>query len=187
MLAFSRTTTRPSTNLHRLPEPLMRQIIALFACFTFSCAAHCAPPSEASIHTLLAVTKTDTVMDTLFVNMEQSMRQSMMAAIPGEKLSAQQMRILDAAPAKFIQVMREEMNWPRMRPIYIQIYQESFTQEEINGLIAFYQSPAGEAFVRKMPVVMEKSMSIMQVRMAPMMEKMKAIMAQSIAEAKAAK
>ena len=74
-----------------------------------------------------------------------------------------------------------------MRPVYIQIYQESFTQEEIDGMIAFYQSPAGAAFVRKMPVVMEKSMRIMQVRIAPMMERMKAVMAQSIAEARAAR
>lgn len=165
----------------------MRQLTAFFACIAFSCAAHCAPPSEASIHTLLAVTKTDTIMENLFVNMEQSMRQSMAAAISREKLSAQQLHVLDAAPAKFIQIMRDEMSWPKMRPVYIQIYQESFTQEEIDGMIAFYQSPAGAAFVRKMPVVMERSMSIMQVRLAPMMERMKAVMAQSIAEAKAAR
>lgn len=163
----------------------MRQFTAFFACIAFSCAAHCAPPSEASIHTLLAVTKTETVMDGLFANMEQSMRQSMAAAIPRDRLSAQQLRIVDATPARFIQVMRDEMSWPRMRPVYVQIYQESFTQEEIDGMIAFYQSPAGAAFVRKMPVVMERSMSIMRVRIAPMVERMNAVMAQAIAEVKA--
>jgi len=72
-----------------------------------------------------------------------------------------------------------------MRPLYIQIYQETFTQEEIDGLIAFYKSPAGVAFVDKMPVVMQRSMSIMQSRIAPMMEKMKAAMQQAADEAKA--
>ena len=49
-----------------------------------------------------------------------------------------------------------------------------FTQEEIDGLIAFYESPAGATFVEKMPVVMQKSMSIMQSRAATVMEKMNA-------------
>ena len=82
--------------------------------------------------------------------------------------------------------MREEMTWDKLRPLYVQIYQESFTQEEIDGLIAFYESPAGVAFVEKMPFVMQKSMSIMQSRMAPMMEKMKAAIKEAIAEPKAA-
>jgi uncharacterized protein len=61
-------------------------------------------------------------------------------------------------------MLREEMTWDKLRPVYVQIYQESFTQEEIDGLIAFYESPAGFAFVEKMPFVMQKSMSIMQSR-----------------------
>jgi len=165
----------------------MRKLTAFFASIAFSCAAHCTPPSDASLQTLLAVTKTEAILEGAFANIEQAMRQSMAAAVQKERLSPQQLRILETAPAKFTQVLREEMSWPKMRPIYIQIYQESFTQEEIDGMIAFYQSPVGVAFVQKMPVVMEKSMTIMQSRMAPMMERMKAVMAQSIAEAKAAR
>jgi hypothetical protein len=29
--------------------------------------------------------------------------------------------------------MREEMTWDKLRPLYVQIYQKSFTQEEIDG------------------------------------------------------
>jgi uncharacterized protein len=74
-----------------------------------------------------------------------------------------------------------------LRPLYVQVYQETFTQEEIDGLIAFYESPTGIAFVEKMPVVMQKSMSMMQSRMAPMMEKVRAVMKQTAEEAKATK
>lgn len=102
-------------------------------------------------------------------------------------MSAEQQRVVDATRAKLVQVLREELSWDKLRPVYVQIYQETFTQEEIDGLIAFYNSPAGAAFVEKMPVVMQRSMSIMQSRTAPMMEKMKAAMQQAIAEAKAAK
>ncbi len=57
----------------------------------------------------------------------------------------------------------------------------------MDGLLAFYRTLTGSAFIEKMPVVMQKSMSVMQTRMGPLMEKMKAAMARAIEEAKVAK
>ena len=111
----------------------------------------------------------------------------MAAAAQGQQLSSDQQRDIDTTLAMRVQVLHEELAWDKMRLVYVQIYQETFTQEEIDGLIAFYKSPAGVAFVEKMPVVMQKSMSIMQSRIAPMMEKMKATMQQATAKARATK
>jgi uncharacterized protein len=95
--------------------------------------------------------------------------------------------VIDAAKDSIVKVIREEIAWDKMRPLYMQVYQETFTQEEIDGLLAFYTSPAGIAYVEKMPVVMQKTMAITRSRMAPMMEKMKAAIQQAVADAKAAK
>jgi hypothetical protein len=164
----------------------MVKIIVLLASFMSASLAHGAPASRESIDRLLVDAKVEKVIDTMLVNVDQVMRRSMEAAVQGQPLSPEQQRVAEATAAKFVQVMREEMTWDKLRPLYVQIYQESFTQEEIDGLIAFYESPAGVAFVEKMPVVMQKSMSIMQSRVAPMMEKMKAAMKEAIAEPKAA-
>ena len=67
----------------------------------------------------------------------------------------------------------------------IQIYQESFTQDEINAIIAFHKSPTGILIVDRMPTVMQKSGVAMQAKMLPMMERMKAVAAKAAAEAKA--
>ena len=164
----------------------MVKVIILLASLIFASLANCAPASEESIDRLLADAQVAKLLDTMLVNVDQVMRRSMEASMQGQQLSPQPRRVIDATAASFVQVMREEMTWDKMRPLYVQIYQESFTQEEIDGLIAFYESPAGVAFVEKMPFVMQKSMSIMQSRMAPMMEKMKAAMKEAIAETKAA-
>jgi len=164
----------------------MVKLITFLASLVFASLAYCAPASEESIDRLLAGAKVEKLLDTMLVNVDQVMRRSMEASTQGQQLSPEQRRVVDAKGAKFVQVMREEMTWDKLRPLYVQIYQESFTQEEIDGLIAFYESPAGVAFVEKMPFVMQKSMSIMQSRMAPMMEKMKAAMKEAIAEPKAA-
>ena len=165
----------------------MLKIITLLASLAFSSIVDATTPSADSIEALLAATRVEKLGDTMLANIDQMMRQSMAASARGQQLSAEQQRVVDATRAKLVQVLREELSWDKLRPVYVQIYQETFTQEEIDGLIAFYNSPAGAAFVEKMPVVMQRSMSIMQSRTAPMMEKMKAAMQQAIAEAKAAK
>ena len=165
----------------------MNKFIAFVASVLLVSTAHAAPASQESIDALLVATKAESLVNGMYGNIEQFMRQSMTAAAQGQPISEEQQRILDAVPAKFTKVMREEMSWAKMRPFYVQIYQESFNQEEIEGLLAFYKSPAGQAFVAKMPVVMQKSMEVMQSQMGPLMEKMKAAMQQAVAEAKLSK
>ena len=126
-------------------------------------------------------------MEAVFANLDQTMHQSMVAATQGQTLSAEQQRVFDTTSSKFSQIIREEMSWAKMQPLYVQIYRESFTEEEIAGLLAFYTSPAGVAYIEKIPVVLQKSMVIMQARMAPMREKMKIAVQQAVEEAKAAK
>ena len=56
-------------------------------------------------------------------------------------------------PARLMQIIREEASWEKMQAELTGIYRELFTQEEINSLIDFYQSPAGQAMVKKMPLI----------------------------------
>ncbi len=166
----------------------MRQAIAILLLLLSSvltCTA--AQPTSESIETLLTLTKTEALVESVYGNVEQAMRQGMAQAVAEKKLSAEQQRYLEATPKRFVTIMREELSWESLKPMYIEIYRDSFTQEEIDGLIAFYQSPVGMAFVNKMPIVMQKSMTSMQARMQPMMEKMKAAMRQALEDAKVAK
>lgn len=166
----------------------MRQAIAILLLLLSSvltCAA--AQPTSESIETLLTLTKTEALIESVYGNVEQAMRQGMARAVAGKSLSAEQQRYLEATPQRFVTIMREELSWENLKPMYIEIYRDSFTQEEIDGLIAFYQSPVGMAFVNKMPIVMQKSMTSMQARMQPIMEKMKAATRQALEDAKVAK
>src|SRR5450631_2453141 len=106
----------------------MRSLLILLV-FLVSNAVHAAPPSDASIDDLLISMKVEKTMDAFLGSIEQTMRQSMAMATQGQTISSEQQRALDATPAKFAQVMRDEMSWDKMRPLYVQIYGESFTQE----------------------------------------------------------
>lgn len=162
----------------------MHKILAFLASIIISVSAYSATPTAESIDALLVATKAERMLDSVLENLERVMKQTLSQRIRGESITIEQQRFLDSLPAKYVQVMKEEMAWSNMRALYVQVYQESFTQEEVDGLLAFYKSPAGIAFVEKMPLVMEKSVAIMQSRMAPMIERMKATIQKAIEDAK---
>ncbi len=112
-------------------------ILLLLLSSALTCRA--APPTDESIDTLLTLTKTASLLESMYGNMEQVMRQTIAQAVAGKSLSAEQQRFLDAAPARFVGVMRQELSWESLKPVYLKIYRENFTQEEIDGLISFYQ------------------------------------------------
>jgi hypothetical protein len=161
----------------------MRNSFILSLLLSASIACSAAPASTESINTLLTVTKVEALIGAMHGQVEQMMGQAMTQTLGSRKISEEQQRVIDAARKQFSIVMKEELSWARMKDIHISIYQETFTQEEIDGQIAFYRSPAGVALVDKMPVVMQKSASAMQARMPQLAQKMQAAMQKAMAEA----
>jgi hypothetical protein len=150
------------------------------------CAA-AAQPSPDSVEALLEVTHAEAMLQTIYSGIEQNMRLGMKQATAGRPVTDEQRHVLDAAPAKFVEVMRQELTWARLKPIYVDVYRDTFTQEEIEGLIAFYRSPAGRAYIEKTPLAMQKSAQAVQSLMGPLVEKMRAAMEQALVEARLAR
>jgi len=164
----------------------MKNIFAILVLSAATFSAMAAEPTDASIEKMLTLTKAESLMDSLYANMEQSMRQGMLHAAAGKQLTEEQRRVIESVPKKFAEVVREELSWANLKPMYIKIYKESFDQEDVDGLIAFYSSKAGQAYVNKMPGAMQKSMAFVQERMKPLIGKMAEAMKAAIAEAKLA-
>ncbi|APW39268.1 hypothetical protein RD110_20310 [Rhodoferax koreense] len=165
----------------------MRKTLLALALLTATLACRAEPPSTESVEALLVATKSEAIMESVNANMENTLRQGMAQTLAGRKVTPQLQRFLDKAPRQFAEAMKEEMSWATLKPLYVQLYQESFTQEEVDGLVAFYRSPAGEALTNKMPIVMQKTMALVQSRVAPMMEKMRIATARAMAEAQSSK
>jgi hypothetical protein len=164
----------------------MRKLLSV-VCFFIACNAWAAPASPESVEELLRVTRAGAMVESVYGNMEQIMRQGALQGMQGKPMTPEQQRVLDTMIPRMIAVMRQEFNWETLRPQYIQLYRETFEQEEVDGLIAFYKSPAGQAFVDKMPVVLQKSIAMSQSMMRTTMPRIMAELKDAMAEAKAAK
>ncbi len=56
-------------------------------------------------------------------------------------------------------------NWDTIKPDFVKVYAETFSEEEIEGLTRFYRSPLGQVLIEKQPVVVAKSGALMQERL----------------------
>jgi hypothetical protein len=54
-----------------------------------------------------------------------------------------------------------------MKDVYLQVYRETFTQEEITSIIAFYAPRRGKRWSRKCTVAMQKAGTLYAVSSRP--------------------
>ena len=65
---------------------------------------------------------------------------------------------------------------------YIPACHETFTEKELNDLIAFYESPTGKMFVRKTPVILENTSNLIQQKMVSILSRMNAVLMKTMNE-----
>jgi len=48
-------------------------------------------------------------------------------------------------------LVAEGYNWTKLEPAYEKAYADLYTEDEVDGILAFYKSPVGQAFLAKTP------------------------------------
>lgn len=162
----------------------LKYLVLLLAFLAAPVFAAGSQPSPDSIKKLLVVTDSRKLVDTMISQMDEMMKNAMQQALQGQSVTPQQQKVIDDMQSKSMTVIKEELNWESLEPLYVQIYSESFTQDEIDGMLTFYETPAGQALIKKMPTVMQKSTMEMRKRMGTLMQKLQKIQQDALGELK---
>jgi hypothetical protein len=112
------------------------------------------------------------MMDAMYSAMLGGMKQGIEASVKGKTLNPAQQKIFDALPDKMMAVLKSEMSWEKLEPTFRQVYKETFTQSEVDAMVAFYKTPAGVAMIDKTPAMMAKVQDAMRPIIPQVMEKM---------------
>ena len=147
-------------------------------------AANNAPASDASIKEMLELTNAKQMLVSVKGQMNSMMNAVTQNATKGQTITPERQAILDRMSAKMSAVGTDMLNWDELLPIYMRTYRAAFTQDEIDGVIKFYKSPAGKAYVNKLPVVMQSLMGEMQGLIKTLQDKMMVIQKESAQELK---
>jgi hypothetical protein len=115
--------------------------------------------------------------------MMASIRQSMLSQVPPEAAEQGGAEMI----ARMTEVIERGMRWENIKGDLVTIYAEIYTEPEVDGIIGFYTSPAGKAFLAKMPMLVQKSMTLGQKWVAEMKPEFERVALESIEKAKAKK
>ena len=142
----------------------MKLVVTLvFAVFASQAAlAQEAKPSEASVRQLFEVMHSSKLLEAYMTQIDSTVRASMQQALAGQQLNPKQQKILDDMGRQIGSLVKAELNWPAIEPLMIDVYRNTFSQHEVDGMLAFYRSEAGQAVIAKLPTAMQLSMTGIQ-------------------------
>jgi hypothetical protein len=150
----------------RQGEIVKRILLAMALMASVSAFAQNTPPSEASVRELLEVTNAKSVLDGAWGQLDGLMEKAMKDAIGDKPVTEKQEKIMAAMRAETVELIRSDLSWDKMEPMYIREYSQAFSQAEIDGMLVFYKSDAGKAVTAKMPqllqIVMQDVMTLLQ-------------------------
>jgi hypothetical protein len=70
--------------------------------------------------------------------------------------------MFDELTSQFSGLFQERKSWESMKPGLTDIYASTLTEVELAGMIEFYRSPLGQAFLKKMPGLASKTIQFAQ-------------------------
>jgi uncharacterized protein len=115
----------------------------------------------AKIEEIFRLTKIDQMQKQMMSQMSAMMKQQTMANLtPDQQKNATEMS------QRVMEFTMQKMSWDVMKPEFIKLYDDTYTEDEISGILLFYQSPAGQAMLAKSPVLVANTMALVQKRMA---------------------
>lgn len=171
--------------IEKLPMLKLKHIALSFIILAAPAFTANAASSPESIKKLLVAMDARKQVDSMLAQMEESMKSNIKQSLQGQDVTPKQQKIIDDMQSKTISVLRDGLDWGKLEPMYVRVYSDAFTQEETDAILAFYDTPAGQAFLKKMPQVAQKSGMEMRTHMNPMMEKIQKIQQDASEELKA--
>lgn len=144
----------------------------LLLCLLATAASAQAPASDAQLDKLLQLMRAKQTLDAMLPQVEAMQRQAVQQASAGKPLTPEQQATLERLLDKSMGSIRRALSWEKMEPLYRDIYRQTFNAEDIDAMIGFYGSPAGQKLLDKMPQLMQNTMSGVQKMLTPMLEEM---------------
>lgn len=123
-------------------------------------------------------------------NYDQAMNQAKqmsMNLIDSQNLPENEKKKAREAIEASMKITLDKFSWSKMKSIFVEIYAEVLTLEELQGLIDFYESPIGQKFIKKQPQLTAATMQKMQDVMQEIMPEIQKQVEESVKDIKSNK
>jgi len=130
---------------------------------------------RAKVEELMTTMHVDSMMDQMTAMAKAQVEQSTQGMPAAETMTPTQKKILADYQEKSLDLVMGTVSYKAVKPEMVKLYVDTFTDEEIEGITAFYKSPTGQALLKKTPELMSAMMQFMQGRIADLQPKLKAL------------
>ena len=130
------------------------------------------PADDARLDRLLEVMRARQTVDAMLPQIEASQRQMVTQMTAGRELDTARQERIDRVLAANAAAVRKTLAWENLEPVFRDIYRQTFSGEDIDAIVDFYESPAGQRLLDRMPDLMQNSMAAMQRLLVPMLQEM---------------
>jgi hypothetical protein len=134
--------------------------LALLLCLVLPLplAAHADDATKrAKVQQMLELQHLDRNLDQVMKLLESEATAATNAKLDSRHTTPGQKTRIDAFQKQLFDYIRSQLSWEAMQSDYIDIYAQTFTEDEIDGILAFYKTPAGAAMVAKTPELAAKA------------------------------
>jgi uncharacterized protein len=158
----------------------------LLAVLALPALAQDAKPTAESVRQLFEAMHSSSMVDSYMKQVETTMRTALQQATAGQTPNARQKKMMEDLQTRIMALVKEQLNWADLEPTMIEVYRVTFTQREIDGMLKFYHSEAGQAVITKLPTVMQESMARIQGRVNSLTPRIMQLEQETAAQIKAA-
>ncbi|MEO6922979.1 MAG: DUF2059 domain-containing protein [Bryocella sp.] len=133
------------------------------------------PAKRAKVEELMTTMRVDKMMNQMMDMVKSQVAQTTASLPSSQTMTPKQKEIAAAFQTKALDVAMSTVSFQSMEPEIVKLYANTFTMQELEGILAFYKSPIGQSMLDKQPQLMRGMMTFMQGRIAELQPKMKAL------------
>ncbi len=127
---------------------------------------------RAKVEQMLQVTKAGPALEDQIKNLQTRVNDLAKQQFGQGTLSPEQTKLKDDYLQQVQTLTADEVGWDKVHPMVVQVYFDSFTEPELDGIIAFYKTPPGQALITKTPDVLTKTNTTITARIKEMQPKL---------------
>ncbi|QNI37189.1 DUF2059 domain-containing protein [Edaphobacter albus] len=120
---------------------------------------------NAKVEELIRITKLDQLMTQMSTQMTARMKQAAAQQNARHPYTPDQQKAVDDYIAQIQKITQDAVSWDKVKSQVTTIYTETYTDSELDGILNFYRSPSGQAFISKSPQLMTKTMQLVNEQM----------------------
>ena len=100
----------------------------------------------------------------------------------GATETAEQQKQVEDLHQQVLTIITPAIEWKALQPDVVAIYNTAYTEPELDGILAFFRTPSGQAFLTKDPEVRQKSDQLIRTHMSTVQPQLQQLVQQFVAK-----